>query len=75
MICTFTYEIHTYDIFRIILYIRKRILEKEEVGIPSTVKKIDDRAFWGCKLLVRLGLNEGLDWNELEDMLSITANL
>eukprot|EP00980_Cylindrotheca_fusiformis_P019722 scaffold6894_cov73-Cylindrotheca_fusiformis.AAC.1 len=36
--------------------------EKEEVGIPSTtVKKIDDRVFWGCKLLVRLGLNEGLE--------------
>eukprot|EP00980_Cylindrotheca_fusiformis_P015769 scaffold4579_cov62-Cylindrotheca_fusiformis.AAC.1 len=34
--------------------------EKEEVGIPSTVRVIDDEAFFGCMLLARLGLKEGL---------------
>eukprot|EP00980_Cylindrotheca_fusiformis_P018924 scaffold6322_cov59-Cylindrotheca_fusiformis.AAC.20 len=35
--------------------------EKEEVGIPSNVKEIDDEAFEYCTLLARLGLNEGLE--------------
>eukprot|EP00980_Cylindrotheca_fusiformis_P000401 scaffold101_cov123-Cylindrotheca_fusiformis.AAC.4 len=35
--------------------------EKEEVGIPSTVKVIDDQAFWRCILLENLVLNEGLE--------------
>eukprot|EP00980_Cylindrotheca_fusiformis_P016384 scaffold4883_cov61-Cylindrotheca_fusiformis.AAC.1 len=34
--------------------------EKEEVGIPSTVRVIDAKAFFGCMLLARLGLKEGL---------------
>eukprot|EP00980_Cylindrotheca_fusiformis_P014479 scaffold3872_cov87-Cylindrotheca_fusiformis.AAC.1 len=36
-------------------------LEKEEAGIPSTVKVIGDSAFLGCRLLARLVLNEGLE--------------
>eukprot|EP00980_Cylindrotheca_fusiformis_P011478 scaffold2662_cov65-Cylindrotheca_fusiformis.AAC.2 len=34
--------------------------EKEEVGIPSTVKVIHNWAFFGCDLVERLVLNEGL---------------
>eukprot|EP00980_Cylindrotheca_fusiformis_P018918 scaffold6322_cov59-Cylindrotheca_fusiformis.AAC.14 len=32
-----------------------------EVHIPSTVKVIDSFAFFGCKLVKRLGFNEGLE--------------
>eukprot|EP00980_Cylindrotheca_fusiformis_P022204 scaffold9087_cov107-Cylindrotheca_fusiformis.AAC.2 len=35
-------------------------LDKEEVGIPSNVKVIEQGAFYGCTSLERLGLNEGL---------------
>eukprot|EP00980_Cylindrotheca_fusiformis_P002741 scaffold636_cov64-Cylindrotheca_fusiformis.AAC.4 len=35
--------------------------ENEEVGIPSSVRLIDECAFFGCKLLARLVLKEGLE--------------
>eukprot|EP00980_Cylindrotheca_fusiformis_P008545 scaffold1813_cov109-Cylindrotheca_fusiformis.AAC.3 len=41
--------------------IRYQGLEKEEVGIPSSVKVIEDAAFAGCQLLGTLDLNEGLE--------------
>eukprot|EP00980_Cylindrotheca_fusiformis_P015767 scaffold4571_cov72-Cylindrotheca_fusiformis.AAC.2 len=35
--------------------------ENEEVGIPSNVRDVDECAFFGCKLLARLVLKEGLE--------------
>eukprot|EP00980_Cylindrotheca_fusiformis_P015986 scaffold4692_cov86-Cylindrotheca_fusiformis.AAC.1 len=35
--------------------------KKEKVGIPPSVKVIDERAFYKCKFLARLVLNEGLE--------------